>query len=418
MAKNKQPLDPNVIQQTLFADKTHLIKKKKYHGQAKSHPNQLFFNLLRGFRINKETPLPKKRQLHSPAFDKIPASILDEIKMQGAQTQDQLRKARLRQALFLNKRRKGKHNKRLAGQLKAFGRLFLSLALLVGWVLLFQAPVWTIPLDNISVFTGVELTGEPKLFSHLPAIKQTLYQQVYQKPIYQLDPTAIENKLRLQYKTLAHVTVRRSLLPASLDVAVVEKPVWAGLILLHQSDHQPLKQLYSRWESSISLPLSKSDQPVFDANTFQQVALLHPESKLSVFPFQSVGNQQKQFLQQKIPVFAQKRMLNTNELASLQKVIVVWQQQEASFLRFKTPLKLIDARDPDSVFAVFDSFKVHLGKLDTGVVNRAARLPSLMTIISQYVNNLDWVELAWNQQVTLKLQDGASVAQTGMTPLP
>ena len=407
-SQNINPSEQNPIpSESNQAAKTHLIKKQHYHGQAKSKPDNLLLRVLRGFKLKKDSPLPKKRTIQPPPLEEVPESILDEIKMHYVQTEQQLRKARLRQALFLNKRRKTKHSRRLITQFKVMGRLLISFTLLGVWIWLLQAPVWTIPPSEINIYTP---TTSPKTFTNTQALQQLVQQKIGATPIYQLNPQPISLAIQNQFKTVAHVSIRRSLFPNSIDIALIEKPTWASLILLHPSNTSTLSNLETRWQSSITHWNKETKQDNNLPEAFEQVGLLHPEGQLSVFNSHQLTFKQKEALLSKPPIFVQGKLLNIQQRASLQKIVEIWKEQDALFMRSNSPLMMIDARDPKHVFAVFRQFKAHLGPLDSQIVKRSARLPHLLNMITQYQEVLDWVELGWNQQVTLKLKSSNRVA--------
>jgi POTRA domain, FtsQ-type len=333
------------------------------------------------------------------ALKSVPESILDEIKINAPLSETTLTKARHRQELFLRKRRESKRQSIWVNRVMVAVRLLSSAVLLGLWVVLWQSPIWDYHLQNTEIrFESLSQQGFLNLADLRPILKPYSGQR-----IYEISPQHIADTITKRFSHVDHAIVRRQLFPATLDVTIVEKPIWATYYRLAKGDSSSLSMLLSRYEASYpkspgTLGSSLSLPP------FRYVTLLHTAEGESAFEFSKLTPPQKTALLAYPAVFVQGKNLDALQRKSLEEVIHVIQSHRKHFEAAGYTLRCVDARNSDDVFLVFNGFQARLGRLDYTASRRVNRLVQLLDTIHQYQDRLAWVELSWQGQITFKLK--------------
>ena len=268
-----------------------------------------------------------------------------------------------RKLRYLKKRRNFRKFQISMIRYRVIARIIVFLLVLLAFIRLVNLPQWYLNKDIFNCYpnSSIEIDGN-KIIStsqimaalkpiHLPA-----------KPVYLLD-TKILEKAILKLTPVKKVYVRRFWLPARLKIVIEEKV------------------------------------PILAISTVPKVA--------PVLIFTDDGSSiGKDFL----PIHTSKKIYsiitydnfykwNLNQIKSLTYL--------ARFLESYSGEKLVylDIRNPDDVFVQLVSFKLRIGELNKTVFKRTERIESVLTEAIKIRNQIDYIDLRWENYPSIKLKD-------------
>lgn len=278
---------------------------------------------------------------------------------------DQLNKARKRQAVFLQKRRKQKKRQVMWARMRGLVRVFYALFLIAGLYGMQFLPIWTVSQNNIQI-EGTTLLQARHL---LPGITPALA-----RPIYRINPIQLEAHLKKTVPLLNEVHIRRHLFPTGLYVAVTEKPSWATL--------------YS----------TESAPPQY---------WLHTDGTTTpVAQFYQVGKDPMPSIGQSVKVYGEISRLKTKQRQMIQALV-----QTLTASNRGGRLLAVDVRNPQEVWALFDGYKARLGRADSLLIKRSQRILDVAPALASRKASLNYVDLRWNNQILLKQKSPEQIKQ-------
>ena len=385
--------------------------KTRYKKQLQQHrpPNHLLARMLKGVRFSIRSGLMLLNQNKIPGLKVVPSSVLEEIKIHGPLTDTQLDKVRQRQSLFLNKRRVSKQRKQLFTRIKVLIRLALCIAIIASWWMLWGLPMWFVAPNNITL-QHFNTKQQQQDFVDDQAVSLVI-KPFLKTPLYWINPQDVSSKVKTTVRPMQPIKqaiVRRRLFPASLDITIIEKPIWATRIPLsdHYSNSLTLAQqaLKTTLAPNPNANHAKHAELKRPKNPIPLITLRHPNGDKTAFYTDQLTDQQRLFIKTHPIVFTGPKNLSTVQLSLLEKSLTQLQIYQPLFDQTNEQLISIDARDTNNVMAYFTHFKVRFGRINTQLPKRVARLPKVLPTIPPYLSKLDWIELGWNNQLTLKLK--------------
>lgn len=165
-------------------------------------------------------PLPPTKQITGTETVPTPSSTTEGVKPSSAKTpkKQPVAPPPLTPEQLVAKRRAEKLQALWWERFLGLLRIVLLLAMGYGIYWLAKQPFWLITPQQVR-FKGADILSSKAL---LPPIQQEL-----NKPLYALQPQAIEASLQKQYPLIAAVQIRRRLFPMGLDVQINEHRPWA-----------------------------------------------------------------------------------------------------------------------------------------------------------------------------------------------
>lgn len=284
----------------------------------------------------------------------------------------QMERVRRRQKSYLQEQRDKKRWRVRLGRLKRVSKLgFVILWAVLLWDLT-QSPLWNFDQPTYQVHHHQLILPEQLA----PIVKPWVG-----KPLYQVDTGAIEQAIMQQFDVVAHVSVRRHMFPARLEIYLQEKTPWAE-VYADESLNRPTHLVVSDG----LIPLAPY--------RYEQVRVKHrvPVEKLVLPPH---------------AVISQENLKRLRELA--------WQARQIHGMR----LESIDARNLSLVVLHYAEAKVLLGRLNKAVPDRLVRLVALTPKIKELGSAIAAVDLRWEEQITFHTHgDQPLPVQIEETPEP
>jgi hypothetical protein len=190
-------------------------------------------------------PLPPTKQITSTETVTTQSSTMEGVKPSPAKTpkKQPVAPPPLTPEQLVAKRRTEKLQALWWERFLGLLRVVLLLAMGYGIYWLAKQPFWLITPQQVR-FKGADILSSKAL---LPPIQQEL-----NKPLYALQPQAIEATLQKQYPLIAAVQIRRRLFPMGLDVQINEHRPWA--LIYPPSQKSAVLQYYRR----IFVPLHRT----------------------------------------------------------------------------------------------------------------------------------------------------------------
>lgn len=297
-----------------------------------------------------------------------------------SRTEAQLEKARRRQSVFLQKRREHKKRRVALGRFKAMMRLVYTAVLLVGFYILSIQPFWQFNPSNVALHDN-QLIQKSQL---APILSK--YTGQY---LYQINPMTVEKSLTRAIPLAQSFHVRRRLFPVGLDISVTEKPSWGVLYTAAPSIPKLLKP-------------AKSTKAAFPEN--KPMALLHWDNSItSLSPYPNAT----QLIQQEHPV---PLISNTGSLNPKKIEIYRTLAMYLSHIPKTGPLLSLNISQQNNIIAQYRDFQVQFGPADSTALSRLSRLSQILPAIRQRQNEIEYVDLRWNQQVLFKKKANAKPA--------
>lgn len=289
----------------------------------------------------------------------------DEIK-KAKRVKRKAERSQQRQKLVIQKRRVKKKRRVFLQRLKRFSNLaaFFLLSVMI-WVFLAN-PMWLLRADSpIRIHNAKFIT-----LTHItPFLKRDI-----NKPIFEVDPQAIEHSVKKNFPIVEHLYLRRSLFPASLSFTVVEKTPFAAI---YASPFAPMPVSVATFES--------------DTNHYNVV-------KLAPYHYQPEKNPTIP----KLVMPAGYRLEQTD-----------WQQIDGLINQVRhiqdLPLQAVEMvpipkteRSGSPLMAIihYPKLLVLAGPIDAELNQRIARLPVLMPKIKEMQDDVQAVDLRWSEQIT------------------
>lgn len=301
---------------------------------------------------------------------------------------EHLEKARRRQEVFLQKRREKKKRRIIYNRLRVFLKLLLSLILIVGLYLFVTLRYWNFSADRFMLHGAHLLTRQ-----HIARFLQTLDQ----KPIYRINPSALEQTIRREIPLVENVFIRRHLFPVGLDVTVIEKPSWGILYAKPPVNTENLPYIIPKQSVRLTEDPPKPPEPMY---------LLHWDNTVTDLANYRLTKDVLQAIGSPVPLVSSSSIkmdnVNLKRYRELSQLLNSY-PREAKLL-------FLDVSNPYDIYAYYDRFRVRLGRADSSVITRATRLFSLIPAIHDHQDQIQFVDLRWAQQIIFKKKSPAQVA--------
>lgn len=310
----------------------------------------------------------------------------------------QLEKARHRQEVYLQKRRRQKRRRIFYQRLRSFLKVILALVLAASLYLLAQAPFWRFS-DQSFALHGATLINRGQIQKFLIPYRD--------KPLYQLNPSQVATAIRQELPLVGSIAIRRRLMPLGLDISIVEKPAWGVVYPAPPQAGQPAEHILP---PMMGLTLKHADTESADTvqPAIQPTYLLHPDNSVTnLAPYQPVQGDLSRLSEESVVLVSPSpQRLKPHQVARLREVteLLASRPDQARLL-------YLDVSDPADLRAQFEGFQVRFGHADRSVITRLSRLFSILPVIRERQKELAYVDLRWNQQVLLKKKDPAQQSE-------
>jgi cell division septal protein FtsQ len=296
-----------------------------------------------------------------------------------------LNKARRRQKNYLHQRRQKKKLRVFYSRI----RLIFKLCFAVLWIALLaqiiKSPLWQFSQPRFTLYNA-----------HLIQPDQVApwINDMVGKPIYAIDPQRLAQRIQSQLDIASLVVVRRQMFPTRLEVTVQEKQPWAEI---YATNPAPARSGLFQIEQSEGL--TETDKPDRPLPRFKSIpppkpyGLIVPEGMIGLNHYRYRSGLWGATALQKIimtpqSVFSTAYMHRLSDLA--------WQADHIQGLH----LQSIDVRNPRRIMLNYEELPVVLGPMNATVSERLARLIALIPKINEYRDNMESVDLQWEEQVT------------------
>ena len=320
----------------------------------------------------------------------VPESILDELTIRPIPDQH-LSRARNRQSLFLQKRRQSKNRKIVAKRTNFFFKLFTAIIMLAGLWLFLSAKFWVLMPDQIQI----QHSGNGYAFIQDQDIVHAI-QPSLKFPLYMLAPQKLATILEKRFPQIATVSVRRRIFPLRLDVMITEKPIWGALFYLSPTASYKV--------GDIEASIQKTFDGLPETAAYKNVGILHMSEAPAYVSTVKLSPSQQAVLHHIPIIIMQKQRLTTKQLGYLQQTLALIQAGQSRLNGYNTQLLWVDARNVEDSYLYFSTFKVHAGPIDQLLKERISRLFEVLPLIEEQKTNLDYVDLAWRNQMTFKMK--------------
>ncbi|MDX2085284.1 MAG: FtsQ-type POTRA domain-containing protein [Candidatus Melainabacteria bacterium] len=359
---------------------------------------------------NQETMMP----LSEDPLVQVPPPPKEERRLR---TQQQLEMARQRQQTFFQRRREQKRVRVMVHRIKLLVRLGLLLVLSGITVWLSQHPAWVWHIDQWEMSPAQWV--EPHQV--MPFLRP--YESLR---LYEIDPNRIEQRLLKQFPVLDQVVVRRSLFPARLSLHLVEKSPWAYVFIASSASTTasnggtaPAQPVAMFTEPYDWVRLPKPSAFYMGTEALSQSSPARPNQALTATSLSHSGTggspsihisrslwkafQQQRPLQQK--AWLQRLHESLTQLATHPEFKV-----ELVYWHSWTDIRA-QVRDLQSGQLLL----LWLGRMDQSLPKRLARLKPLLPTLRQLSQQVDRVDLRWQEQVTLhrRLPEATNSTPTG-----
>lgn len=328
----------------------------------------------------------------------VPESVLDELTIKPIPDKH-LARARNRQELFLHKRRQSKNRKIVAKRTSFFLKFFTAIVMLAGMWLFLTAKFWYLTPQQIQI----QHTGNGYGFIQDTEIIHAV-QPSLKFPLYSLAPDKLALILKKQFPQIAAVSIRRRLFPVRLDVMITEKPIWGVLFHLTPGANFAIADIEQKIHTTLdALPATSA---------YKNTGIMHPNEHPEFFKTVKLTASQQKVLQHHPAIVTQKSRLNEKQFDYLQQTLALIQAGEPKLKPYKTELQWVDARNPEDIYLYFSTFKIHAGPIDPLLKDRTARMFQVLPLIEEQKNQLDYIDLAWRNQMTFKMRGTLSETST------
>lgn len=270
---------------------------------------------------------------------------------------------------FLRKRRKLRRLQITLIRMRAFLRIAATIIILFVLIKIVNLPYWYLSQDVFNFYPNhsLEIAG-----NEIVTTKQVMAKlrplNLPKKQIFLLNTNTIEKSL-LQLTPIKKIYIRRFWFPARLKIVINERtPVLAVSpspkvkpIAVFTNDDVIIDR------SFLPLPASK---PYYHVLTYTDYRKWSPN--------------------------------HVNYLVYLSKLIEVASGEKLIF---------IDLRNPDDVFVQLTDVRLRLGGLNKTVFKRSKRVSSVLTEAIKIKDDIDYIDLRWNNSVSIKLKNKENIKQ-------
>jgi len=316
-----------------------------------------------------------------------------------------LNKARRRQKNYLHQRRQKKKLRVFYSRI----RLIFKLCFAVLWVALLaqvvKSPLWQFSQPRFTLY-NVHLIQPDQV---APWINDMVG-----KPIYAIDPQRLAQRIHSQFDIASLVVVRRQMFPTRLEVTVQEKQPWAEL---YATNPAPPRSGLSQIEQSEGLltETDKPDRPLPRSKSIplpKPYGLIVPDGMIGLDHYRYRPGLWGATALQKI-IMTPQSVFSTTYMHRLRDL--AWQADHIQGLH----LQSVDVRNPRRIMLNYEELPVVLGPMNSTVSERLARLIALIPKINEYRDNMESVDLQWEEQVTFhqkphaQLESNKSVQNSG-----
>nr|AIA16740.1 POTRA domain, FtsQ-type [uncultured bacterium] len=322
----------------------------------------------------------------------------------------QQEKARRRQSVFLKRRREMKKRKILFQRVRVVIKVLLSVLLVIGLFFAFSSPLWRFSAERITI-NGNKAVA-PQLIEPVLAAYDG-------QPIYAINPRQIEAKLKHSLSLVERVYVRRYLYPApGLDITIAEKPVWGLLYSKPPVRTEPFLTSKPAHSAETVLMVEQNQKKVTPLESFKDPKAAPPVKPMFLLHWDGTSSDLAQFelsdkdllrLGPLIPIVSKQTYMKPARLKKIQAV--------AQYLNSRprhAKLDYLDVTNPYDIVAQFNGFQVRVGQLDTTVTQRLERLFHIVPQIRDFQDQIEFVDLRWNHQVTFRKKATKATSATKM----
>lgn len=299
-------------------------------------------------------------------------------------SKSQLDRARQRQMNYLQKRRQRK-------KLRVFNhriRMIFKLCFAVIWAVLLwellHSSFWT--YAPVSGSAGFKVQNQRLLQA---SQLEPLIKPWTGKPIFAVDTGLLASQIKRRFDIVDRVVVRRLMFPPRLSIQIQEKKPWAEIY----TEFNP-KSGQQKANSSSQAKPNKAQKPPY--------ALAVPSGIISLAPYAYKPLSQSSSSVEKLIVLPRTPF----KISYLNKVHeMAWQARQISGLH----LVSMDIRNPKLVILNFQEMPVILGELNHEASSRLARLVPLLPSLAPYREDIESVDLRWEDQVTFHQKPNAKI---------
>ncbi len=285
-----------------------------------------------------------------------------------------LERARRRQKNYLEERRDKKRQRVLFQRVRVILKLCLAVALcFVLWQVV-RSPLWLLDQPRFTLSDA-----------HLIQPQQIApwVQRQVDRPIYVIDTGKMAHKIEKNFDIVNRVVVRRQLFPSRLSITVQEMQPWAEIYAVDPSPRKAVRE-NEPTDATHMAPVRPQPKPY---------ALLVPDAIISLRPYHYQPEIYARHPLEKI-ILQPRTVFSKAYLTQLQSL--VWQARHIEGLH----LQSVDVRHPKRVIFNFEELPVMLGQLNGSAEERLARLVHLIPKIQEFREDMESVDLQWEEQVT------------------
>ena len=191
------------------------------------------------------------------------------------------------------------------------------------------------------------------------------------------------HRIEQNFDIVNRVVVRRQLFPARLTISIQEKQPWAEIYAVDPNPRKPAIENTSSEDRNLA-PAKPQPKPY---------GLMVPDAIISLRQYHYPPGIYAKHPLEKI-MMKPKAVFPKAYLSQLQAL--AWQAHQIQGLH----LQSVDVRNPNRVIFNFEELPVMLGRLNSTAEERMARLVPLIPKIQEFREDMESVDLQWEEQVT------------------
>jgi cell division septal protein FtsQ len=340
-------------------------------------------------------PLPRRKATSSEpveqTYERLPGPDEEgeenpNEEIPAGRSPEQLEKARRRQASYIQKRRAQKKKRVFYSRIRATFKITSALILLVLMYSALTMSFWRFSPEQFSVHGNTLITRQ-----HLEPFVKALAD----KPLYQINPLKVAEKIQAEIPYAEHVYVRRRLLPVGLDISVVEKPVW-GILYTMSGSKTSIKKAAKPGEKPVVTVSKSVEKPMM---------LLHWDNSTTDLTPYALTPKVSEALGSPVKVISDTLAVKVQKLDDYRDLVQLLSSRPKD-----AKLLYLNISNPNDVTAKFDGFNVRIGRMDGSLKERVVRLFSVLQATREHQQEIQWVDLRWHQQVLFKKKSEAQIA--------
>ena len=308
---------------------------------------------------------------------KIQPDLVDDVSLQHHQ----------RKLQYFRQRRRFHKFRMYVMTTRFFARVVVFILIVFALVKLLNLPQWYLKSDVFISYpnNSIELEGN-KIVSTNQIINALKNVKLDKKPIYLLDTKIIEKSI-LKLPPIKNVYIRRFGIP--LKLVFLESKVGILDIYLPRCIVLPPKLRIIVNEKNPIIAVSRvpgtNPTAVFtDDNTIITKQFLPLHNFKNIYSVITYDN------------FYKWNKNNVKSLVNLARFLESYSGQKLVYL---------DIRNPDDVFVQLTEYKLRIGELNQTVFKRTERIESVLTEAVKIKNQIDYIDLRWENYPSIKLKD-------------